>query len=105
MIRAPLSITSVLDESADVVAVAAPWTAVLVLTSLPYRLAQILFVDRLFEAGSEAIRYGNVLGCTANLAIAAFVLSLLPRSRTPAGRTGVLGFRLPLSSRRLHDCG
>jgi hypothetical protein len=80
LIRAPLSITSVLDESADVVAVAAPWSAVLVLTSLPYRLAQILFVDRLVEAGSEAIRYGNVLGRTANLAIAAFVLSLFGRA-------------------------
>lgn len=80
MIRAPLSVTSVLDESADAVAVAAPWTAVLVLTSLPYRLAQILFVDRLFEAGSEAMRYGNVLGRTANLAVAAFVLSLFGRA-------------------------
>jgi hypothetical protein len=80
LIRAPLSITSVLDESADVVAVAAPWTAVLVLTSLPYRLAQILFVDRLFEAGNEAARYGNVLGRTANLAIAAFILSLFGRA-------------------------
>jgi hypothetical protein len=80
LIRAPLSITSVLDESAEVVAVAAPWTAVLVLTSLPYRLAQILFVDRVFEAGSEAVRYGNVLGRTANLAIAAFLLSLFGRA-------------------------
>jgi len=80
LIRAPLSITSVLDESADVVAVAAPWTAVLVLTSLPYRLAQILFVDRIFEAGSEAMRYGNVLGRTANLVTAAFIFSLFGRA-------------------------
>jgi hypothetical protein len=104
LIRAPLSITSVLDESADVVAVAAPWTAVLVLTSLPYRLAQILFVDRVFEAGSEAVRYGNILGRTANLVIAAFVLSLFGRAvfaracrlATQRGRTpGREAWRVP----------
>ena len=80
MIRAPLSITSVLDESAEVVAVAAPWIAVLTLTSLPYRLAQAVFVDRLLEAGSDAIRFGNVLGRAANLAIGAFVISLIGRA-------------------------
>ena len=50
MIRAPLSTTSVLDESADAVRVTgAAWAALLILTSLPYRFAQAIFIDRLLE--------------------------------------------------------
>jgi hypothetical protein len=74
--RAPLSTTSVLDETANVVARAAsPWAAVLVATSLPYRFLQILFIERVAELGSNASHYGRALGEIANLAIIAFVLS------------------------------
>src|SRR6185503_12059635 len=48
LIRAPLSTTSVLDESAAVVrATVTPWAALLLATSIPYRFMQIVFADRL----------------------------------------------------------
>lgn len=76
MTRAPLSTTSVLDEAANVVArAAAPWAAVVVATSLPYRFLQILFIERVAELGSNATHYGRALGEIANLAILAFILS------------------------------
>lgn len=65
----------------DAVALAAaPWSAVLVLTSLPYRFLQVLFIDRVVELGAGAAHYGNVLGATANWTIAAFVFSLWGRA-------------------------
>jgi len=76
LIRAPLSTTSVLDEAADAVRIAAaPWVAVLILTSIPYRFAQALFVDRLLELGSNASRYGNYLTSIATMTMLAFVVS------------------------------
>src|SRR5690349_16215926 len=52
LIRAPLSTTSVLDESAAVVrATVTPWAALLLATSIPYRFMQIVFADRLIELG------------------------------------------------------
>ena len=46
MIRAPLSTTSVLDEAADVARLtASPWAALLILTEIPYRFLQAVFVD------------------------------------------------------------
>jgi hypothetical protein len=81
VIRAPLSTTAVLDESAEVVNLtAAPWIGVLVLTSMPWRFMQVLFFDRLFEVGANATRYGNLLHDTANLTIAAFVVALWGRA-------------------------
>lgn len=81
MIRAPLSTTSVLDEMVDVVTMtASPWAAVLIACSLPYRFLCALFIDRLFEVGADAKKYGTLLGDTANLALAAFVLLVLGRS-------------------------
>lgn len=81
MIRTPLSTTSVLDEAADVVALtAAPWAGVLIATSLPYRFLQALFLDQLFEVGSAAAQYGNLLGGTANITVAALVLALWGRA-------------------------
>jgi len=81
LIHAPLTTTSVLDESTDVISmVAAPWAAVVIATSIPYRFLQALFVDRLIEVGGEASHYGRLLGTTANFAIAAFVLSLWGRA-------------------------
>ena len=56
LIRAPLSTTSVLDESAAVVrATVSPWAALLLATSIPYRFMQIVFADRLIELGSKRI--------------------------------------------------
>ncbi|HUP59491.1 MAG TPA: hypothetical protein VNA69_03630 [Thermoanaerobaculia bacterium] len=80
MIRTPLSTTSVLDEAAEVVRLAAPWSAVIVLTSIPYRFLQAVFFDQLAEAGSEASRYGNLLGGTANLIVAAILLAFWGRA-------------------------
>jgi len=81
LIHAPLSTTSVLDESTDVVSmVASPWAAVVIATSIPYRFLQAVFIDRLIEVGGDATHYGTLLGTTANLAIAAFVLALWGRA-------------------------
>jgi hypothetical protein len=81
LIRAPLSITSVLDEATEVVSMtAAPWAAVLVATALPYRFLQALFFDQLIEVGKDASQYGRLLGGTANLTVAAILLALWGRA-------------------------
>lgn len=81
MIHTPLSTTSVLDEAADVVAMTAlRWVPLLVATSLPFRFLQALFLDQLFEAGSKAAQYGNLLGATANMTVATIVLALWGRA-------------------------
>jgi hypothetical protein len=81
VIHAPLSATSVLDESASVVrATASPWVGLLLVTSLPYRFMQALFADRLIELGSTASQYGDVLRTTADLTCLAFLLSLWGRA-------------------------
>ncbi|MFL6245023.1 MAG: hypothetical protein ACJ74H_03290 [Thermoanaerobaculia bacterium] len=81
MIHTPLSTTAVLDEAADAVAMtAAPWAGVLIITALPYRFLQALFLDQLFEVGSGASHYGNLLGTTANITVATIVLALWGRA-------------------------
>ena len=81
MIRSPLSITSVLDEATEIVALtAAPWAGLLVLTALPYRFLQALFLDQLLEVGSAASQYGNLLGGTANLIVVSILISLWGRA-------------------------
>lgn len=81
MIRAPLSTTSVLDESAAVVrATVSPWVALLLATSLPYRFMQVVFADRLLEMGSTASQYGDLLRTTADYTCLAFLLSLWGRA-------------------------
>jgi len=81
LIRAPLSTTSVLDESAAVVrATLSPWAALLLATSIPYRFMQIVFVDRLIELGSSASQYGDLLRTTADVTCGAFLLSLCGRA-------------------------
>ncbi|HYO77266.1 MAG TPA: hypothetical protein VE010_12440 [Thermoanaerobaculia bacterium] len=80
MIRAPLSTTSVLDESADVVAATTPWAGFLIATAIPYRFLQALFLDQLLEVGSAAARYGNLLGATANMTVATMLLSFWGRA-------------------------
>jgi hypothetical protein len=81
LIRSPLSITSVLDESAEVVSVtAAPWAGLLILTALPYRFLQALFLDQLLEVGSSASQYGHLLGGTANLIVASILVALWGRA-------------------------
>jgi hypothetical protein len=81
LIRAPLSTTSVLDESAAVVrATVNPWAALLLASSIPYRFMQIVFADRLIELGSTASHYGDLLRTTADITCATFLLSLLGRA-------------------------
>jgi hypothetical protein len=81
LIRAPLSTSSVLDETSEAVArVAAPWAGVLMATSMPYRFLQVLFIERVTELGSSAMSYGNALGHIANLTVLAFLVSLLGRA-------------------------
>lgn len=80
MIRSPLSVTSVLDESAEVVSItAAPWAAVLIATAIPYRFLQALFLDQLIEVGGKASQYGNLLGGTANMIVGSVILALWGR--------------------------
>lgn len=81
MIRAPLSTTSVIDEAAEVVAAtAAPWAGLLMITSIPYRFLQALFLDQLMEVGSAAAQYGNLLGATANLIVLTTLVALWGRA-------------------------
>jgi hypothetical protein len=81
LIRAPLSTTSVIDESAAVVrATVSPWAAMLLVTSLPYRFMQVVFADRLMEMGSAAAQYGDLLRVTADFTCLAFLLSLWGRA-------------------------
>jgi hypothetical protein len=81
LIRAPLSTTSVLDETSDAVArTAAPWAGVLILTSIPYRFLQVLFIERLGDLGGSAMHYGHALGELAMWITFAFVLSLVGRA-------------------------
>lgn len=81
MIRAPLSTTSVIDEATEVVRLtAAPWASILILTALPYRFLQALFLDELIEVGGTASRYGHLLGGTANLIAASFLIALWGRA-------------------------
>src|SRR5439155_13232223 len=106
LIRAPLSTTSVLDESADAVRVTgAAWAALLILTSLPYRFAQAIFIDRLLELGGEATHYGNLLGSLARWTMGAFVISRCGRAiyarafrlATDSGEApGAIAWRVPL---------
>ncbi|MEO8033635.1 MAG: hypothetical protein ABI837_04335 [Acidobacteriota bacterium] len=98
MIRARLSIASVLDESAQVVRLTSVrWAALLLATSIPYRFMQVVFVDRLLELGAKANQYGDLLRLTADLTIAAFLISLWGRAvyaraaRLTAGRGVVAG--------------
>jgi hypothetical protein len=76
LIHARLSTTSVLDESADAVRLAAaPWAALLIATSMPYRFAQMVFADDILELGSSASHYGTVLRELALGTMLAFVVS------------------------------
>lgn len=79
--RAPLSTSAVLDEAAETVAVtAAPWAGLLIATTLPYRFAQVVFLDRIFEAGTQASRYGNALTSAARTVVLAFLLATWGRA-------------------------
>jgi hypothetical protein len=108
LIRAPLSATSVLDEMSDAVSLAAaPWAGLLLLTSLPYYLLQVLFVDRLIDVGSEAAHYGRALGALANWTVLAFVVSLWGRAVwaracriavESGARPAALALRVPLAA-------
>ena len=59
---------------------AAPWAGLLILTAIPYRFLQALFFDQLLEVGEKAAQYGNLLGGTANMIVAAVVIALWGRA-------------------------
>jgi len=76
LIRAPLSTTSVLDETTEVVARAgAGWAAVVAATSLPYRFLQVFFLERVMELGENATHFGRALTQIATLVVIAFLVS------------------------------
>lgn len=81
MIRAPLSTTSVLDEATEVVTLTgAPWVGLVVLTSLPLRYLEAIFLDQLIELGGKAPHYGNLLGATANMTVLAMLIAIWGRA-------------------------
>ncbi|HEX2834364.1 MAG TPA: hypothetical protein VHW00_15245 [Thermoanaerobaculia bacterium] len=81
MIRAPLSTTSVLDESAEVVSMTGPgWVGLVILATLPLRYLQAIFLDQLLEVGGNATHYGNLLGATANLIVLAILIATWGRA-------------------------
>lgn len=81
MIRARLSISSVLDEAIEtVLTTGAAWNGMLIVALLPYRLAQVWFFDRLIEVGDDASRYGAVLGQAANAVVLCFLLAIFGRA-------------------------
>ena len=59
---------------------ASPWAALMILTALPYRFLQAMFLDQLFEVGAEASHYGNLLGLTANITVVAILVALWGRA-------------------------
>jgi hypothetical protein len=81
LIHTPLSTTGVLDEAADVVSMtASSWAAVQIVTALPYRFLQVIFLDQLFETGPTASHYGNLLGTTANITVVTILIALWGRA-------------------------
>ena len=70
-----------LDEAVETVTLTgAPWAGMLIMAMLPFRLAQVWFVDRLLEVGGDASRYGNVLGEAANVTMLCFAIALAGRA-------------------------
>ncbi len=70
-----------LDETSDAVArTASPWAGLLILTSIPYRFLQVLFIERLDDLRGSAMHYGRALGEMATWITLAFVLSLAGRA-------------------------
>ena len=101
--------SGVLNDTSELVRqVAAPWSAVLALTSLPFRFLQANFIDRVAELGSRATHYGNALRNLALMTMIAFVVAMLGRAiYTRACRLAAEGdehvttrevFRLPAAS-------
>ena len=69
-----------LDEATDAVALTTPWVALLILTELPYRFLQVVFIDQLLDLGGEALHYGAALQSIADLVIVAFVIAVCGRA-------------------------
>ncbi len=106
LIRASLSTTSVLDEATEVVSMTGPsWIGLVILTSLPLRYLQAIFLDQLIELGGNAPHYGNLLGATANLIVFAILIATWGRAiyaracRLSLARNGTPGrgaWRVPI---------
>jgi uncharacterized protein DUF4129 len=79
--RGELSATGILNAVAPHLRGSAyPAAGVLVLTSLPFRLLEIHFVDLLMRLKGQAPHYGNLLTAVSGLTVAAFVVSLYGRA-------------------------
>ena len=74
MSRSGVSVSAVLDESAELVRALPGWTALLVLTSLPLRFAEAHLVNRLLQLGKDAPDYLNHLTAVSGVV----TLMLLP---------------------------
>jgi hypothetical protein len=108
LIRAPLSTTSVLDEATEVVTMAGPgWAGLVILAALPLRYLEAIFLDQLFEVGSKALQYGNLLGATATMTVFTMLIAIWGRAiyaracRLAHARNGAPGraaWRMPIAA-------
>lgn len=81
MSRGELSTTGVLNAVAPRLrGIAAPAVGILMLTSLPYRLLQIQFLDILIRLTTDALHYGNLLTAVAAAMVVAYIISLYGRA-------------------------
>lgn len=58
----------------------APWVALLMLTTLPLRYLEAIFLDQLIEVGANASHYGHLLGTTANVIVIAMLIATWGRA-------------------------
>ena len=81
MSRGDITTTGVLNAVAPRVRrIAAPAAGVLLLTSLPFRLLEIHFIDLLVRLRGDALHYGNLLFAVSSLTVVAFIVSLYGRA-------------------------
>ena len=81
MTRGDISTTGILNAAVPHLRrIAAPAAGILIITSLPFRLLQVHFIDLLHRLKSDAPHYGNLLTAFAALMVVAFIVSLYGRA-------------------------
>ena len=81
MSRGDVTATGILNAVASHLRrVAAPAAGVLLLTSLPFRLLEVQFIDLLLRLGNQATHDGNLLMAVSAMTVGAFLLSLYGRA-------------------------
>lgn len=82
----------------------APWAGLVILTALPLRYLEAIFLDQLIELGGSAPNYGNLLGATANVTVLTLLIAIWGRAvyaracrmaHARGGAPGVAAFRVP----------